>query len=70
MKRPFRSSRKRVTGEAPMPAGEVMAIIGQIYIVVLLTLIVGVANVDMGGLVHAASILQVGDPATAISFTA
>jgi hypothetical protein len=70
MKSPFRSSGKHVTREAPMPAGEVIAIIGQIYIVVLLTLIVGVANVDMGGLIHAASILQVGDPATAISFTA
>jgi len=53
-----------------MPLGEVMAIIGQIYVVVLLTLIVGVANVDMGGLVRAAGILQVADPATATSFTA
>ena len=56
--------------ETSMPAGELLAIIGQMYVVVLLTLIVGVANVDIGGLISAAGVLQFGDPATATSFTA
>jgi hypothetical protein len=70
MNRPFKRSGRNAGHEAPMPAGELMAIIGQIYLVVLLTLIVGVANVDMGGLISAAGVLQFGDPATATSFTA
>jgi hypothetical protein len=66
----FKVSRKNAGREAPMPAGELMAVIGQMYVVVLLTLIVGVANVDIGGLINAAGVLQFGDPATATSFTA
>ena len=62
--------RTRAKGEAPMPAGEMMAIMGQIYVAVLLTLIVGAANVDIPGLVSAAGVLQFGDPAAAATFTA
>ena len=66
----IKSSRKHPTREASMPAGELVAIIGQIYVVVLLTLIVGAANVDLGGLISAADVLQVGDPATTTNLTA
>ena len=70
MNKLFRSSTRHAEREGPMPAGEMLAIIGQVYIVVLLVLIVGVANVDMVGLLRATGLLQIGDPATATSFTA
>ena len=61
---------RHAEGEGPMSVGDMLALLGQIYIAVLLTLIIGVANVDVGGLLNAAGVLQFGDPTEATSFTA
>lgn len=65
-----KSSIRTSEDDAPMAAGEVTAIVGQIYVAILFALIVGVANVNIGGLVDAMDVLQFGDPANASNFTA
>ncbi|HEV8392259.1 MAG TPA: hypothetical protein VGQ35_20560 [Dongiaceae bacterium] len=65
-----KSSRRRPEDDTPMPAGEVTAILGQVYVVILLAAIAGAATVNIGSLVNAMDVLQVGDPANASNFTA
>jgi len=66
----LKSSRPLAEGEAPMSAGKMLAILGQIYVVVLFVLIVGLANVDISGLIGAMVVPQLADPAIATNFTA
>jgi hypothetical protein len=63
-------SERHAENEGPLPASEMMATLGQIYVVILFALIIGVANVNVTGLVDAIGVLQFGDPATSANFTA
>jgi hypothetical protein len=70
MNRRFKMFKDHAESEAPMPAGEMTAILGRIYVVVLLVLVVGLANVNIGGLIDSMEVLQFGDPAATTNFTA
>ena len=59
-----------VEREGPLPAREMMAILGLIYAAILLTLIIGVGSIDLRGLIEAMTVLQLDDPLIAAAFTA
>jgi hypothetical protein len=63
-------SRRHADDEGPLSTSDMIATLGQIYVVVLFVLIIGVANVNVGGFMTAVGALQFGDPATSANFTA
>jgi hypothetical protein len=63
-------SERHAEDEGPLSVSDMIATLGQIYVVVLFVLIIGVANVNVSGLMTAIGALQFGDPATSANFTA
>ena len=60
----------RAKREGPVPVSEMIAALGQFYLAILCALIFVAAIVDVDNLINAMDVLQIGDPAIAISFTA
>jgi hypothetical protein len=60
----------RAEREGPVPVSEMIAALGQFYIAMLSALIFIAAIVDMDSLVNATDVLQIGDPAMMVVFTA
>jgi hypothetical protein len=63
-------SGRRAEDEGPLSTSDMIATLGQIYVVVLFVLIIGVANVNVSAFMTAVGALQFGDPATSATFTA
>jgi len=60
----------RAVREGPAPVSEMIAALGQFYIAILAALIFIAAIVDMDSLTSAMDVLQIGDPAVMVGFTA
>jgi hypothetical protein len=60
----------RAEREGPVPVSEMIAALGQFYLAILSALILVAAIVGVDNLINAMDVLQVGDPAIAISFAA
>jgi hypothetical protein len=56
--------------DAAMPIDDVMVVLRQFFAAILIALILGLANVDVGGLIDATTVLPLGDPAAMSNFTA
>jgi len=56
--------------EAPIPVDDILVVLGQFFAVILTALIIGLATVDVAGLIGAMSVLPLGDPALMSNFAA